>query len=63
MNLAMRLTFDGLVRALRMRAQRVADDIEFPGAGGAVEANMRATRGSRLTETGTRDGDDDSGRG
>jgi len=62
MNFAMRLTLDGLVRALRMRVQRLADDIEFPGASGTVEANMAATKGSRLTETSFRGGDDDSGR-
>jgi hypothetical protein len=63
MNLAMRLTFDGLVRALRMRAQRLADDIEFPGATKPLEGNMTVTRGSRLTETRIGGGDNDGGRG
>ncbi len=63
MNLAMRLTFDGLVRALRMRAQRLADDIEFPGATKRREGNMAEARGSRLPATRTGGGDDDGGRG
>jgi hypothetical protein len=63
MNLAMRLTLDGLVRALRMHAQRIADDIEFPGATKPLEANMTVTRGSRLAETRIGGGDDDGSRG
>jgi hypothetical protein len=63
MNLAMRLTFDGLVRALRMRAQRLADDIEFSGATEAAEGNMAKARGNGLPATRTGGGDDDGGRG
>jgi hypothetical protein len=63
MNLAMKLTLDGLVRALRMQAQQLAEDVELPvstdGAGGGAVPAGRI--GPRLNET--REGDDDSRRG
>ncbi|WP_106775663.1 hypothetical protein [Kumtagia ephedrae] len=62
MNLAMRLTLDGLIRALRLQAQRLAEDVEFPDAatlGGGVSAGDRPER----SRAATRGNDDDIRRG
>lgn len=45
MKLAMRLTLDDLIRALRMQAQQLADDVEFPGAASDMEGEADAARG------------------
>lgn len=45
MKLAMRLTLDGLIRTLRMQAQQLADDVEFPGAPSDMEDKAPAARG------------------
>lgn len=63
MNLAMRLTLDGLIRALRMRAQTLAEHVEFPGLREAADDNIVAGEGGRSRRTAAGGGDDDSGRG
>ncbi|MEQ1950714.1 hypothetical protein [Mesorhizobium sp. CN2-181] len=45
MKLAMRLTLDGLIRALRMQAQQLADDVEFPDSLPDMEGETVAARG------------------
>lgn len=52
MKMSMRLTLDGLIRALRNEAQRLADDIEFS----ADRASAAPVRGGRPA---VREGSDD----
>ena len=44
MKLAMRLTLDGLIRTLRMQAQQLADDMEFPGSPPDMEDEAATVR-------------------
>ena len=61
MKLAMRLTLDDLIRTLRMQAQQLADDVEFPGAASDIEDEPAVALGwpRRHAMTGA---DDDAGR-
>lgn len=58
MNIAMRLTLDGLVRALRMKAHALAEEIEagYRRDDPAQEDGLKADRGT------TRDREADDGR-
>jgi hypothetical protein len=60
--LAMRLTLDDLIRTLRMRAQQLADDVEFSRAASDIDDQAALARGGwqRRAMTGA---DDDAGRG
>ncbi|WP_442578514.1 hypothetical protein ACSBOB_23695 [Mesorhizobium sp. ASY16-5R] len=58
----MRLTLDDLIRTLRMQAQQLADDVEFPRAASDIDDPAAPERGGRRRRAIT-GADDDAGRG
>lgn len=59
MKVTLKLTLDGLMRALKARAHRAAEDIEAGRAKGGDRRDMRAAAAPRRPKTeATRDGSD-----